>query len=259
VVWNLANNAIKFTPKGGTVEVRLERSGTDMALTVRDTGKGIDGAFLPYVFERFRQAEGSTTRRSGGLGLGLSLVRYLVEAHGGTVRAESDGDGCGATFTVTLPVQAAIPDAVALDRPDATASRDDVGSPFDRESLRGVTVLVVDDEADARDLVATVLRGSGAEVTTASSAERGLELLIQSPPAVLLSDIGMPNTDGYELIRRVRALAETRGAQTPAVALTAYAREQDRRRALEAGFQRHVAKPVEPSELVRIVTSLVHR
>ncbi len=255
VVWNLATNAIKFTPKGGHVEVRLVRAGTSIELVVKDSGQGIQADFLPHVFERFRQAEGSTTRRHGGLGLGLALVRHLVEAHGGTVRAESEGDGRGATFIVRLPVQAVLP-GIALDveRPSATRA---MAPSLPSARLNGITVLVVDDEADARELVATVLRINGAEVTMASNAERALELFTQSPPMVLVSDVGMPNVDGYELLRRVRRLSGARGAEVPAIALTAYAREEDRRLAFEAGFQTHVAKPVEPAELVRVVASLV--
>ncbi len=253
VVWNLANNAIKFTPKGGAVHVRLGRVESDIELSVADSGQGIDLDFLPHVFERFRQAEGSTTRRHGGLGLGLALVRHLVEAHGGTVRAESPGPGLGATFSARLPVRAVTdkrPDSV---RPTPLPNEE---QPFTATTLSGISVLVVDDEADARDLVATVLRAKGAEVTTAPNAKRALELLALSMPTVLISDIAMPELDGYELIRCVRAL-DPAGSKLPAIALTAYARQEDRRRALEAGFQTHVAKPVEPNELLRVVASVV--
>ncbi len=253
VVWNLANNAIKFTPKGGRVDVCLERVGTSIELAVLDSGQGISPEFLPHVFERFRQAEGSPSRRHGGLGLGLALVRHLVEAHGGTVHAESAGVGRGARFTVSLPVQAVYEPAPR--GPTRPVAPNDEGGPLTR--LNGVRVLVVDDEADARDLVATVLRAQGAEVTAASSAKQALELLSKTSPMILVSDIGMPETDGYELIRRVRALSGANEAQIPAIALTAYAREEDRRRALQAGFQTYVAKPVEPAELVRVVAALV--
>jgi signal transduction histidine kinase/CheY-like chemotaxis protein len=252
VVWNLANNAIKFTPKGGATRVQLKRLGSDIELTVSDTGQGIDSDFLPHVFERFRQAEGTSTRRHGGLGLGLALVRHLVEAHGGTVCAESAGPGLGATFSARLPVQATFsshPDSV---RPPPIASAE---LPFTSATLSGISVLVVDDEPDARDLVATVLRARGADVTTAPSAARALELLGQSMPGVLVSDIAMPEVDGYELIRRVRSLVPG-GRDLAAIALTAFARQEDRRRALEAGFHTHVAKPVEPAELVRVVASV---
>jgi signal transduction histidine kinase/CheY-like chemotaxis protein len=258
IVWNLANNAVKFTPKGGSVEVRLERAGTHIELVVSDSGEGIEPDFLPHVFERFRQAEGTTTRRHGGLGLGLALVRHLAEAHGGAVMAESGGKGKGAKFTVRLPVRAVLDDTVrATPRPDAAVpDRDAVEVVL---SLKGVTVLIVDDEADARDLVATVLRMHGAEVATAANAAQGLEMLSKSVPQVLISDVGMPGTDGYELIRKVRTLPVTAAAEVPAIALTAYSREQDRRQAFEAGFQTHVAKPVEPAELVRVVTRVLRR
>jgi signal transduction histidine kinase/FixJ family two-component response regulator len=253
VVWNLVNNAIKFTPKGGQVAVRLKRTGGDIELTVSDTGQGIEAEFLPYVFDRFRQAEGSTTRRHGGLGLGLALVRHLVEAHGGGVRAESAGAGLGATFKARLPVQAVLGDEVDTVRPSPVPNV----APFSSAvSLASVSVLVVDDEPDARDLVATVLRAAGAEVTLATSALSALEALSTALPTVLVSDVGMPDVDGYELIRRVRSQLGAAGATLPAVALTAYAREEDRRLALGAGFHNHVAKPVEPSELLHIVATM---
>jgi len=253
VVWNLGNNAIKFTPKGGSVHVRLQRVGTDIELTVADTGQGIDVEFLPHVFERFRQGEGTTTRRHGGLGLGLALVRHLVEAHGGTVRADSAGLGKGATFSVHLPAQAVLTQHPESVRPTPVPSEE---LSVNATTLSGISVLVVDDDDDARDLVATALRTKGAEVTTASSAKRALELMDQSMPTVLISDIAMPELDGYELIRRVRSL-KPGGGNLAAIALTAYAREEDRRRALEAGFHTHVAKPVEPSELVRVVARVI--
>ncbi|MEO8359606.1 MAG: ATP-binding protein [Vicinamibacteria bacterium] len=252
VIWNLVNNAVKFTPKDGAVTVALKRAGTDIELRVSDNGQGIEAEFLPHVFERFRQAEESTTRRYGGLGLGLALVRHLVEAHGGTVRAESGGAGQGATFTVTLPVQAVYAATPAAVSPDHESTRTFVPRPT---GLSGVTVLVVDDEADARDLVATALRGKGADVTTAASAAEALDLMVQRSFTVMVSDVGMPDTDGYELIRRVRKLGTDRAA-VQAVALTAYSREEDRRRALEAGFQTYLSKPVDPDELVKVVASL---
>lgn len=218
-----------------------------------DTGQGIDAAFLPYVFERFRQADPSTTRRHGGLGLGLALVRHLVEAHGGTTRVESAGPGRGATFVVSLPVLAVLPEAAA-EAPLAPTG--DTPLPVTpRDALRGVCVLVVDDDLDARELVATVLRARGAEVRVAPSVAKALALLEERPPAVLVSDIGMPVVDGFGLIQHVRRLAGA-ASHVPAVALTAYAREEDRRRALEAGFQAYLAKPVEPEVLVRIVQQL---
>ncbi len=252
VIWNLANNAIKFSAKGGVVEVMLARVGTDIRLTVKDGGEGIPSDFLPHVFERFRQAEGSTTRRHGGLGLGLALVRHLVEAHGGTVHADSPGPGLGATFTISLPVQAVFSEEVA-DLPPASPPQVFVPRGV---NLTGLKVLVVDDEADARDLTATVLRSKGAEVAVAKSVDEALALVAAWPFAVMVSDIGMPNSDGFELIRRLRAEVGVRGDQLPAVALTAYSRDEDRRRVLEAGFQAYVSKPVKPEELVSVVGRL---
>jgi signal transduction histidine kinase/DNA-binding response OmpR family regulator len=252
VVWNLLNNAIKFTPKGGKVEVELRRVGTSIELSVADSGEGIEPAFLPHIFERFRQADGSSTRRHGGLGLGLALVRHLVEAHGGTVRAASEGLGRGAKFTVTLPVQAVFAEKAGVEPGPSHPPE----VPYSA-SLSGVKALVVDDEADARDLVATVLGAGGAAVLMASSAAEATGLIASNAFDVLISDIGMPDVDGYELMRRIRAQAGAKSAQIPAVALTAYAREQDRNRALEAGFDRHVAKPVEPTELLNVVAALL--
>jgi signal transduction histidine kinase/DNA-binding NarL/FixJ family response regulator len=254
VIWNLVTNAIKFTPKDGTVDVSLRRVGTDIELRVRDSGEGIDPEFLPHVFERFRQADGSTTRRHGGLGLGLALVRHLVEAHGGAVRAASEGPGLGATFAITLPVQAVFAEAALGTPPGSSADRAFVPGPA---HLSGVRVLVVDDEADARDLVATALSARGALVTTASSAAEALERLAGGSFAAMVSDVGMPDVDGYELVARVRAGTPARGVRLPTVALTAYSREEDRRRALEAGFDAHVAKPVEPARLVEVVAGIV--
>ncbi len=253
ILWNLVNNAIKFTPKRGVVAVRLARTGTSVELSVKDNGEGISSDFLPYVFERFRQADASPTRRHGGLGLGLALVRHLAEAHGGAVRAESDGVGQGAKFVVTLPVQAVFPETTPSDRPPAVGQG--AQPAIGPDSLRALRVLVIDDEADARELVATVLRSHGAEVLIATSVEQAVELIERCSPTILVSDIGMPGTDGYTLLRRLREL-DGNGAKIRAIALTAYAREEDRRRALDAGFQRYLAKPVEPEALVRMVGSL---
>jgi signal transduction histidine kinase/CheY-like chemotaxis protein len=256
VVWNLANNAIKFTPKDGRVDVSLQREGTDVELTVRDTGEGIAADFLPHVFERFRQAEGSTTRRHGGLGLGLALVRHLVEAHGGTVHAASEGPSRGATFRVRLPVQAVFAEPAAENAAGPDRERSSLPHP---RRLNGVTVLVVDDEADARDLIATVLRSHGADVIAAANGSEAVALLASRSFSVMVSDIGMPQSDGYELIGRIRSATGVQGLQLPAIALTAYSRDEDRRRALESGFQAYVSKPVDPETLVRLVDRLAAR
>jgi CheY-like chemotaxis protein len=262
VVWNLISNAVKFTPAGGRVYVRAARVDTHVELIVSDTGNGIPSEFLPYVFERFRQADSTTTRSHGGLGLGLAIVRHLVELHGGTVRAESAGVGQGATFTVALPVRAvsATGDAQAIRAALVRASPAAKGE----QVLTGVRVLVVDDEADARELLVSVLEQFGAKpravgsVSEAFSALGELDALEGLRPDVLVSDIGMPGEDGYVLIRRLRTLEGERGIPSlPAVALTAYARGEDRQRALAAGFQVHVAKPVEPSELVGAIARVV--
>jgi PAS domain S-box-containing protein len=261
VVWNLLSNAVKFTPKGGRVEVRLEQ-GTEVGsnvpsyvqIQVSDTGKGILRDFLPYVFDRFRQENSSTTRSYGGLGLGLAIVRHLVESHGGTVSADSPGEGQGATFSVQLPLVSALTEANERSLLDSTVE-DKV--PVERLSvLDGLRVLVVDDEADARELVATMLREYNVEVIAVGSASEALEALQRLKPDVLVSDIGMPGEDGYTLMRKVRALEAEQGGQIPAVALTAYAREEERRSALAAGFHKHMPKPVNIVELAVIVANL---
>ena len=257
VVWNLLSNAVKFTHAGGRVEARVRRAGSQMEVSVSDTGQGIETEFLPYVFERFRQADVGTTRRHGGLGLGLAIVRHLVELHGGTVNAESEGEGRGSTFTVRLPVRAVRPaEPTAPDAEQQPARREAFEAPDATHALGGLKVLVVDDEADARRLLTEVLARRGAEVLTAASAGEALEMLQAWRPHVLLCDVGMPDGDGYELIRRVRELPLERGGRTPAAALTAYAGPADRQRALASGFQLHVAKPVEPAELAAAVASL---
>ncbi|RKH10489.1 PAS domain S-box protein [Corallococcus sp. CA047B] len=255
VVWNLLSNAVKFTPRGGHVRLLVERRDSLVELTVQDTGQGIPAAFLPHVFERFRQADSGTTRKTGGLGLGLSIVRHIVEMHGGTVAVASEGEGRGATFTVRLPLsimQRRDPLMVPSPRPPSAPGPESVRPA----ELNGVRVLVVDDEEDARELLRTLLEDSGAHVLTAGSAAEGLQVLQEEPPDVLVSDIGMPGTDGYGFIERVRALPADRGGRTPAVAITAYARSEDRTRVLRAGFQSHVPKPVEPVELLAVLASL---
>jgi signal transduction histidine kinase/ActR/RegA family two-component response regulator len=257
VVWNLLSNAIKFTPKGGNVGVRVRREGSDVCIRVSDTGQGIPPAFLPHVFERFRQADGSTTREHGGLGLGLAIVRHLVEQHGGHVLAESAGEQRGSTFTISLPVAAVNEGPRAGDdrEPHPSQGAPDVGPA----SLGGVRILVVDDQPDAREMLALVLSRAGAEVVTAASTAGALEMLQRHGAGVLVSDVGMPGEDGYSLVGQVRALKEGRFAHIPAVALTAYATEEDHRRALDAGFDVHVSKPVEPAELVSVIADLVGR
>jgi CheY-like chemotaxis protein/two-component sensor histidine kinase len=260
VVWNLLSNAIKFTPKGGKIQVMLERVNSHVELTVSDTGTGIAPEFLPHVFERFRQADATTTRRHGGLGLGLSIVKSLVEMHGGGVRAKSPGPGQGATFIVNLPVPIAH-HAQGGAQP-AGAHRAPGSSPslaMDAPDLKGLRVLVVDDEPDARDLVRRLLADCGAEVETAGSARDALAAFTRRPPDLLLSDIGMPEQDGYELIRRVRQLGRDQGGRVPAIALTAFARSEDRTRALMAGYQLHIPKPVEAPELLASVAALAWR
>ena len=253
VVWNLLANAIKFTPRGGRVELRLRRANTHAEVVVEDTGPGIPRAFLPHVFERFRQADGSSTRAHGGLGLGLAIVRHLVEAHGGTVRAENAAEGTGSVFTVRLPIMGHEPPMLAApaDAPALTLQRS--------QDLEGLRVLVVDDEADTRDMVCAILKSQGAQVEVASSAAAALAALPDARPHILVSDVEMPGQDGYELIRQVRLLPGEAGGKVPAAALTAYARPEDRMRALMAGFQIHVPKPVQPAELVAVVASLAGR
>ncbi|WP_017317036.1 PAS domain-containing protein [Mastigocladopsis repens] len=251
VVWNLLSNAVKFTPKGGRVEIRLERVGCFAQIQIRDTGKGINPEFLPYVFEYFRQENSSTTRQFGGLGLGLAIVRYLTEMHGGSVGVESAGEGQGATFTVRLPVT----DSSQLQVLNPELNSDHTLTIQDAV-LSGMRVLIVDDEADIRQLLAFILEESGAEVTIAGSAAEALVAFEQSVPDVLLSDIGMPDVDGYMLMRQIRALSPERGGQTLAIALTAYAGEYNQQQALAAGFQMHISKPVEPDELIKAIAPL---
>jgi signal transduction histidine kinase/CheY-like chemotaxis protein len=258
IVWNLLTNAIKFTPKGGRVQLRLERVNSHVEIIVTDTGQGIRREVLPFIFDRFRQADASTTRQHGGLGLGLAIVRHLVEMHGGTVEAESEGEGKGATFTVKLPMIATrfpeVSGDIRQDRVHPTASN---GVIFERPpELEDLHVLVVDDEEDTRILVRSVLEQCGARVTTAASAAEGLAALRTLRPDVLLSDLGMPEEDGYSLIAKVRALPAEHGGRTPAAALTAYARVEDRMKVLRSGFQIHLPKPIEPAELVTVVASL---
>ena len=256
VVWNLVINGVKFTPRGGRVQVRLARVDAFAEISVLDTGQGISRDMLPHLFERFRQAETGANRSHGGLGLGLALVRHLVELHGGTVAAHSVGEGLGATFTVRIPVSAGVTAKAAHGPHRArTAHEADFGLP----SLRGVRILVVDDHADSRDLVATILAAAGAEVRTCGSALDGFAELLSWRPDVIVSDLEMPGEDGYALMRRIRALDPTAGGRTPAIALTAYGRVQDRQRTQAAGYEIHMPKPVDPLALAHAVTGLVSR
>jgi PAS domain S-box-containing protein len=259
VTWNIISNALKFTPKGGSVIVRLERSESQVEVTVSDTGQGIAPEFLPHVFDRFRQADATITRAFGGLGLGLAIVRQLVELHGGTVRVESEGEGLGSTFTISLPVLAGrsadSDTGNAVEWPEFKLSQ-----PECPPELNGLRVLVVDDDADTCELLQVILKGCGALVITANSAAAALEAVAEEAFDVLISDIGMPEEDGYSLIAKVRALGKEHGGKIPAAAaLTAYVGEEDRIRVLQSGFQIHVPKPISPSELVAVVANLAGR
>ena len=256
VIWNLLSNAIKFAPPAGRVQVRLEDAGSCIELSVTDDGPGIDPAFLPYVFDRFRQADSSSTRRHGGLGLGLAIVRHLVDLHGGTVEARNREDRPGAMLIVRLPRrQGALADSKSAEQGAPASARGKGAQPA--PSLQDVSVLVVDDETDTREAMAIGLGRHGARVATASSASEALGALARERPQVLVADIGMAGEDGYALLKKVRALPAERGGATPAIALTGYANPQDRVDALRAGFQIHVSKPVTPAELAAAVASLV--
>jgi CheY-like chemotaxis protein len=255
-VWNLLSNAVKFTPRGGRVQVRLERVNSSVELVVSDTGIGIRPEFLPHVFERFRQAEVGTTRKTGGLGLGLAIVRHIVEMHGGTVQASSAGEGEGATFRLRLPLMIVHPQREERrDHP-----RSEHPGPLTRlGDLHGVRVMAVDDEADALTLLRVVLEAAGAEVVTVSSAREALGRLADVRPQALVVDLGMPEVDGFELIEQIRASQDPAVRSVPAAALTAFARSEDRTRVLRSGFEMHLAKPIDPGELVASVSTLVRR
>lgn len=255
VVWNLLSNALKFTPSGGVVQVKFQRANSHLEIVVTDSGEGIKPDFLPHVFERFRQADGSTTRAHGGLGLGLAIVRHLVELHGGNVRAESDGEKKGATFTVKLPLLPPDDQKSAVDATPKQSATLDLTRSEPSSDLKGVRILVVDDEEDARELISTMLGRYGGVVQTASSTAEALDFLQSWNPGVLIADIGMQGEDGYALIRRVRALPGEIGT-IPALALTAYARIEDRMRALSAGFQMHLSKPIDSAQLAAAVSNL---
>ena len=257
VIWNLLANAIKFTPKGGRVQTKLTHIDSHLEIEVSDSGQGIAADFLPHVFERFRQGEGTTTRRYSGLGLGLAIARHITELHGGTLEAASDGAGKGASFTLKLPLSAVRPAGTEPSREHPTAA----AKPLLRDApeLTGFKVLVVDDEQDTRELLGAVLQGSRATVRTASSAAEALRLVDEEVPDVVVCDIGMPDEDGYALVTRLRERRAAQGRRIPAIAVTAFARAEDRTRALREGFDLHLAKPVEPAELIEAVASLARR
>jgi PAS domain S-box-containing protein len=256
VLWNLLTNSVKFTPQGGRINVVLERVNSHVEIVVEDNGAGIKPEFLPHVFDRFRQADATTTRLHGGLGLGLSIVKSLVELHGGSVRVKSPGENLGSTFIVSMPVSHIQPEGTArMRRPEAA---DFALDSIELPRLDEISVLIVDDEPDGRDLVARILEGRGANPKCASNAPEALEMLAKTRFDILLSDVGMPDMDGYELIRKVRQMDGRRSNPLPAIAITAYARPEDRQRSLLAGYQMHLAKPIEASELVAGIASLLH-
>lgn len=257
VIWNLLSNAIKFTPKGGRVEVRLEREDSEVKICVNDTGQGIHAEFLPFIFDPFRQADSTSTRKHGGLGLGLSIVRHLVELHGGSVQAESPGEGCGATFTISLPFTSIEQMKKQRRSTGRLLSNEDIRANLKPlPSLEGIQVLLVDDDKDTLQMLTVMLTEYGAEVQTASSVAEALETLEWYYPNVLVSDLAMPDEDGYSLINKVRMLDERNGGDIPAIALTAYARVEDRAHALSAGFNMFVPKPVKPNELITVIANL---
>lgn len=258
VVWNLLSNAIKFTPRGGRVQIRSERVNSHLEIVVTDTGQGISPDFLPHVFDRFRQADQKTSRQHGGMGLGLAIVRHLVEMHGGVVSATSDGEGRGATFTVKLPI-------TPLYQVDSTgtrvhpAARDLLPADDSTDRLDGLRILVVDDEADTREMLKQGLEYFGAKVNVAGSAPEAVDSLVAAVPDIVISDIGMPGIDGYDLMRQIRGLPPDRGGKVASIALTAYTRIEDRLQALRAGYDMHVPKPVELAELVAVAASVARR
>ena len=257
VIWNLLSNAVKFTPRGGRVQVRIERINSHVEIVVSDTGIGIKPEFLPHVFERFHQAEAGTTRKTGGLGLGLAIVRHIVELHGGTVEASSSGDGGGATFRIALPVMIVHPDDHRERREHPQAEH--IEPLTELANLHGVRVVAVDDEPDALNLLRIVLEAAGAEVETISQASAAIERIAAVRPHALVIDIGMPDVDGFQLIERIRASRNEVVRNVPAAALTAFARSEDRTKALRSGFELHLSKPVDPAELVASIVTLVRR
>jgi CheY-like chemotaxis protein len=263
-IWNLLSNAVKFSNEGGRVEARLARAGNQVEITVSDTGVGIDPQFMPHVFERFRQADGARTRGYGGLGLGLAITRHIVEMHGGDVSASSLGKGQGAKFKIRIPLTSSAP---APQTPSAERQRQALDGPRERERkategcqrLDGLRILIVEDNPDTLEMLRFIFDERGAEVIAAASAPEALDALERSSPDVLVSDIAMPDQDGYELIRQVRERGTEQGGRIPAIAVTAYASAEDRVRALSSGFQMHMAKPIDPDEMIAVVVSLTGR
>jgi len=256
VIWNLLSNSIKFTQRGGVVSIKLGCTGPTVRLTVADTGEGISPEFLPYVFDRFRQAEGSISRKQGGLGLGLAVVRHLVELHGGGISAESSGLGEGSVFTVELPLAEERRDpARAEERREVERRRSRKGSI----RLDGMHVLLVEDDDDSRKLLGAMLKRYGVRVTSTKSVAEALSVFATDVPDLLISDIGMPDEDGYELIRKLRALPPEKGGQIPAIALTGYASRKDRERALATGYNQHMAKPIEQADMIAAIAALIGR
>ena len=257
MVWNLLSNAIKFTPAQGRVVVELHRSDGEVAITVSDTGMGITPEFLPHVFDRFRQADSSTTRAQGGLGIGLAIARHLVELHGGSISAESAGPGHGSRFRVLLPAVAIGLGLGERKESGTVVAAGDAGQGL--ADLDGVRILLVEDEKDSRDLIAEILRGAGGDVKAVASAREAMAEIPVYRPEILISDIGMPDEDGYSLIRRIRDRSPEEGGLIPAIAVSAYAREEDRIRSLSAGYQMHLAKPFEPLDLTAAIERLARR
>ena len=258
VFWNLFSNAVKFTPSGGQIKVKIDRQDTQVQIKITDTGIGIRSEFLPHIFDRFRQADGSTTRTQGGLGLGLAIVRHLVELHHGRVEAESGGEDLGATFTVILPLAPAMT-SVATVNDEERKPDNHLLALASAKIFQGLKILVVDDEADSRDLLSAVLTRCGSEVRCTASAAEAIRAFDEWSPDLLVSDIGMPNEDGYSLIKRVRRLKSSRAKKIPAVALTAYASEEDRQQSLLAGFQMHLVKPIDPEGFVTSIAAALGR
>ena len=257
VLWNMLSNAVKFTPKGGRIQICVQRVNSSVEISVSDTGKGISADFLPFVFERFKQSDNSTTRRHGGLGLGMAITRHIIELHGGTIRAESAGEDAGTTFTVSLPVSI-VNRAKPLEKKKKSSEKnsaiDENGLPqIDLPRLDELRVLIVDDEADARDLLVTVLKQHGARAIAVATVAEAVEKFESEPPDLIVSDIEMPNEDGFSLIKKLRLFNKTLDKKIPAIALTAHARPSERLKILSAGFLTHLAKPVETAELLAVI------